>query len=334
MQESLKHRTDRSHAAQADGSVIVIQGPTASGKTAVACALADLLPVDLISADSRQIYRHMNIGTAKPDADELARHPHACIDIRNPDEDYSAGMFASDAPASIKSALEKGRIPVIVGGSGLYIRAACLGLFDESDADAKGLKAVREELTATLHSEGIDKLYAELQRSDPAAAEKYTDRNPRRILRALEFYRINGRPLTEARRADAREPDFHCEFYQIDLQRDELYRRINERAQAMFTAGLVEECEALLTMGYDPAANALNTVGYKEVFALLRGEIDRDEALELTARKTRNYAKRQLTWFRHAWPRTMLSGTVQEIANSIAYDYIRRSSSPNTGDSR
>lgn len=333
MQEALKHRTDRSPATQADGSVIVIQGPTASGKTAVACALADLMPVDLISADSRQIYRHMNIGTAKPDADELTRYPHACIDIRNPDEEYSAGMFASDALTSIKMALEKGRTPVIVGGSGLYIRAACHGLFDESDADAQDLKAVREELTATLNSEGIDKLYAELQSCDPAAAEKYADRNPRRILRALEFYRINGKPLSAAHKTDARAPDFHCEFYQIDLERDELYQRINERAKTMFATGLVEECEALLAMGYDPAANALNTVGYKEVFALLRGEIDREEALELTARKTRNYAKRQLTWFRHAWPHTMLGGTVQEIANSIAYDYIRRSSSPNAGDS-
>ena len=313
--------------------MIVIQGPTASGKTAVACALADLLPVDLISADSRQVYRHMNIGTAKPDAEELARHPHACIDIRNPDEDYSAGLYASDAQTSIKKAINKGRIPVIVGGSGLYIRAACLGLFDESDANTDRVNAIREELTATLHRDGIEELYTELQRSDPAAAAHYADRNPRRILRALEYYRINGTPLTEAHKSAAQEPDFQCEFYEIALEREELYRRINDRAEAMFGAGLVEECEALLAMGYDPAANALNTVGYKEVFALLRGDIDRDEALELTARKTRNYAKRQLTWFRHAWPRTLVRGTVHEIANSIAFDYIRRSSSPNTGES-
>ena len=318
---------------------IALVGATASGKTASALEFAFSLglhndfafPVEIISADSRQVYRHLSVGTAKPTPEELASAPHHFIDERNPDERFSAGDFGDEASRRLAEIRSRGKLPLIVGGSGLYVQALADGFFDEnaafeisgaSDDEQKNdleqtRRRVREELEQEWAAKGIEALRRELSAVDAASARKYADGNPRRIVRALEFYRIAGTPFSEAHGAFHVERDFTVRFFGVHLERDELYRRINNRAEEMFRRGLVEETEAALAMGYSPEANALNTVGYKEALALLRGEITLQRAVELTHQNTRRYAKRQLTWFRRDERIEWLSGSPEEIAHAM-----------------
>lgn len=308
---------------QAAPVVIALAGPTASGKTALAGAVAALLPVEVISADSRQIYRHLTIGTAKPSADLLRDIPHHFIDIIDPDETYSAGRFATEAAPVVQDILKRGRVPLVVGGSGLYIQALCEGFFrEESGID---VLPHRQHLEARLQSEGADVLYDELQRVDPVSAARYSDRNPRRLLRALEFFYATGRPLSAAHAEQQEQRSFRTLYFAPGHDRQELYRRIDARTVAMFADGIVEETAAVLAMGYTPDLNSLNTVGYKECVALLRGDISREEALRLTQQNTRRYAKRQLTWFRRnetiRWQDNS-STSAETFAKEIKNEYI------------
>lgn len=319
--------------SQSPITAIALVGPTASGKTGLSSYLSRLLPVEIISADSRQIYRQLTIGTAKPPAELMERVPHHFIDIVDPDEQYSAGRFGTEAAQTVRDIHERGRVPLIVGGSGLYIRALCEGLFDEATEDTS---EHREQLEARLAAGGIEPLYSELQRVDPVSAERYSDRNPRRILRALEYYYTAGQPFAEAH-SRAQQRDFRTLYFSLEWERAELYQNINSRTVHMFAYGLVEETEAVLARGYSPELNSLNTVGYKECIALLRGEITRDEAINLVQQNTRRYAKRQLTWFRRndAICRMKYSLEVdpsgqdllESIAKEIANEYISQSGS-------
>ncbi len=277
--------------------VLVLVGATASGKTATILRLAEQLPVEVISADSRQIYRYLDIGTAKPTLQERQRVPHYCIDIRDPDQTYSAGEFANDALRYIADIWSRGKLPCVVGGSGFYIHALCYGLFEQPPLPA--LRELRRQLQERLEQEGREALYEELCRVDPVSAARYPDRNPRRIVRALEFYYATGIPLSQAHRiwTPAQRP-FRTFWVGLAWERRQLYERINRRAEWMWHNGLVEETARVLQMGYTPDAPGLNTHGYKECIAYLFGQLSADEALALTQRRTRQYAKRQLTWFR------------------------------------
>lgn len=317
--EAVKQRAPA--ANRSAKTCIAIVGPTASGKTETALEVGALLPIEIISADARQIYRRLTIGTAKPSQEILAAHPHHYIDICEPDEYYSAGIFGDNAAETVQDIIARGRTPVIVGGSGLYIRALCEGLFESGRE--RDTSPHRQLLEQRLAAEGIDVLYGELKDVDPPLWHQYNDRNPRRIIRALEYYYAYGTPLSVARAARP-ERAFSTVYYGIDMERNELYERINTRAQFMFDSGLVEETRTVLDMGYPPTLNSLNTVGYKECIAYLNGCISLDEALRLTMQKTRNYAKRQLTWFRRNKNIDWLKGSSKDIAKVIVNRYFSR----------
>ncbi|MEN3026626.1 MAG: tRNA (adenosine(37)-N6)-dimethylallyltransferase MiaA [Chlorobiota bacterium] len=277
--------------------VLFLVGPTASGKTATILRLAEELPLEVISADSRQIYRYLDIGTAKPTVEERQRVPHYCVDIRNPDETYSAGEFAADALRLIPEIWARGKLPCIVGGSGFYVHAVYYGLFEQPPLPL--LREIRQQLQLRLEQEGREALYAELQRVDPVLAARYTDRNPRRLMRALEFYYATGIPLSRAHQLyPPRERSFRALWVGLQLDRRELYERINRRAEWMWYNGLVEETRSVLAMGYTLEAPGLNTHGYKECVEYLQGHLSAGEALKRMQHRTRQYAKRQLTWFR------------------------------------
>jgi tRNA dimethylallyltransferase len=318
---------------------IAIVGATASGKTATSLALVRLLQrqskfeslfdgiagAEIISADSRQIYRYLTIGTAKPSADELQEIPHHFVDCKNPDEIYSAGEFGTDAAARIDTLLAQKRFPIIVGGSGLYVQALCEGLFDE--AHPVDTSAARIQLEERLENEGISTLYKELRKVDLVLAERYNDMNPRRIVRALEYFYTTGIPLSEAQNTFETIRTFPTLYFGIDVERETLYDRINARTAAMFGIndddGIIAETAQVLALGYKQqpnqlnALNSLNTVGYKEAIAYLKGELTRQRALELAQQHTRHYAKRQMTWFRRNTHIHWFQGTPEEIAAQI-----------------
>ncbi|TLM67901.1 MAG: tRNA (adenosine(37)-N6)-dimethylallyltransferase MiaA [Deltaproteobacteria bacterium] len=270
-------------------------GPTASGKTAAALALASRFPLEVVSADSRQVYRLMDIGTAKPTAAERGCIPHHLIDVAWPDEPFDAARFVDMATASIDGIRSRGRLPLLVGGTGLYIRALTEGLVAAPAADP----GVRRHFEALAHQEGVAVLHRRLGEIDPESAARLAVRDRVRIIRALEVFELTGRPLS----AWQRDHGFRARRYRLlkialAPPRDELYRRIDARAAAMFAGGLVEETQALLAAGYDPQLKTLQTIGYREAIECLAGRLAREESLVRLQQATRRYAKRQLTWFR------------------------------------
>ena len=274
--------------------VPIITGPTVSGKTALSLLLAKELKGEIISADSRQFYKDMDIGTAKIRPEEQEGIPHHFIDILEPSDYYSAGMFAGDAREKISELQEKGICPIVVGGSGLYIKALTEGIF-EFDADFEPL---RKTLLERVDAEGLQTLYAELKAYDPAYAEKVSANDKQRITRALEVFLATGRTFTDWHNEKTEPADFEPVFIGLKMEREILYERINKRVDKMIEDGLIEEVKALQEKGFTSEMNALNTVGYKEVFAHLSGELNRYEMSELIKRNTRRYAKRQMTWFK------------------------------------
>lgn len=300
-------------------SLIVILGPTASGKTAVSIELSRLAGCEIISADSRQIYKYLDIGTAKPSQVELNTVPHHFIDIIYPDENYSAGRFGMEAEKTVEEIIQKKKIPLLVGGSGLYIRALCEGFFKEFNT--KERYEIRKKLTEGYDEQSKKSLYKLLLGIDPASADLYKDMNPRRVLRALEFFYSTGVPLSKAQKDSADRRDFKAIYFGIEIERDRLYSIIDKRAEAMWKGGLIKETKEILDFGFDPEINSLNTVGYKECIAYLKRKMSASEALEKMKQNTRRYAKRQMTWFRKNKEITWLHGYPEEIAKYIL-DFI------------
>ncbi len=274
--------------------VIVITGPTCSGKSYLGLKLAQQINGEIISADSRQIYKRLNIGTAKPSATELQRVKHHFIDILNPDEDYDVNKFSIQAEKVISEIQEINKTAVVVGGSGLYIKALIDGIIESVDKD----EDLREILLSKKEKYGVEFLYSELKKVDPVSCEKMLPQNWKRVIRALEVYHLTGRPIWQHHINQNKIPKFN--FYQIglNLDREVLYRSVEERVDEMIGKGLVEEVKRILNNGYDKNLNSLNTVGYKEIISYLEDEITLDRAIELIKRNTRRYAKRQLTWFK------------------------------------
>ena len=280
--------------------VIVILGPTASGKTDLSLELSAHLPSEIISADSRQIYKYMDIGTAKPNQTELSKAKHHFINILNPDQDYNAGQFGNDARKIIEELYLKSKIPIVVGGSGLYIKSLCEGLFRDGEEDDREKQSeIRLKLASRLENEGREKLYEELQLIDPVSAQKYSDLNPRRILRALEHYYLYNQTITESQKINNIYIDLNPIYFGINFERESLYQRINLRTEFMWENGLLDETKRLLFSGYSSNLNSLNTVGYKETIDYINGNSTETHAIDLIKQNTRRYAKRQLTWFRN-----------------------------------
>lgn len=271
----------------------VIIGPTSVGKTELSINLSALLECEIVSADSRQIYRELNIGVAKPGRDALERIPHHFINERSLEEPFSAGMFMTEALDRIADILDRGRIPLVTGGSTLYIRALEHGLADIPDIPP----SVRADIMKRLDQEGPEALYEVLRQVDPRAAATMDATKTQRLARALEVYEATGIPLSRFHETQAPPP---YAFRTIVLQRDreELYARIERRVDEMLAAGLVDEVRGLLEAGYDPECNPLHTIGYQEPIAFLKGKITEDEMVRSIKRNTRRYAKRQETWFR------------------------------------
>ena len=277
--------------------LVVIAGPTATGKTAFALALADRLrpawEAEVVSADARQIYRLMDIATAKPTAAERARLSHHLLDVVWPDETLTLAEYQRLANAAIAEVWAHGRLPLLVGGAGLYIRAVVDGLAIPEVAPQPELRA---ELEALLAVEGVAALHARLAALDPVAAERIDARNPRRLIRALEVCLVTGRPFSEQQ--DARQTPYRPLIFGLNMERDALYARADARIDAMLAAGLVAETEALLAHGYGWELPSMSSLGYREIGAYLRGETTLDEAIMRFKQATHGYIRRQLTWFR------------------------------------
>ncbi len=275
--------------------VIVICGPTASGKTGLSIELAKKMDGEIISCDSMQIYKDMTIGTAKPTLEEMQGIKHYLIDFVSPDERYSVADFKEDAENAIKEVLEKGKVPIVVGGTGLYVDALVYNIqYPEIEIDLE----YRKKLEERVEKEGVEKLYLEAQKIDKEAMEKISINDQKRIMRVLEIYHQTGKTKTELE-AESRsiEPQYDYLIYGIDMNRENLYDRINMRVDIMLEQGLIEEVKLLLEK-YKHFPTAMQGLGYKEVAGYLKGLLTKDEMIEILKRETRRYAKRQLTWFR------------------------------------
>ncbi len=275
--------------------ILLIVGPTAVGKTGLSLDLAKKLNnVEIISADSRQVYKYMNIGTAKPTPEELASVPHHFIDIKYPDEYYSAGKFSREARQTIDRLLNVNKFPIVAGGSGLYIRALVDGFFERQVFDQQ----VKARLKREIAKRGLEVLYERLKKTDPMSAEKLHPNDKHRIIRALEVYELTGIPLSEFQNQENIIASFEPVFVGLTRDRKHLYQIIEDRVDLMFEQGLVNEVIQLQKMGYHSKLNSMQTVGYREVFEYLDQKIEFDEMVRLIKQRSRNYAKRQLTWFR------------------------------------
>ncbi|HVJ63216.1 MAG TPA: tRNA (adenosine(37)-N6)-dimethylallyltransferase MiaA [Tahibacter sp.] len=299
---------------------ILLMGPTASGKTALACALADRFAVDLVSVDSALVYRGLDIGSAKPDAATLARYPHRLIDIREPNQPYSAGDFRDDALREMAQIVAAGRTPLLVGGTGLYFRALTVGFSDLPPADA----GVRARLAGDLERDGLAALHARLAASDPVAAARIRASDTQRVLRALEVIAVSGRPLSDlhGRRA-ARPPYRFLKLALMPTDRAPLHARIAQRFDAMLAMGFLDEVKKLRERG-DLHADlpAMRAVGYRQAWQHLDGEFD---VAELRARgvfATRQLAKRQITMLRAELDALTLdperTGLIDQVARAVA----------------
>jgi tRNA dimethylallyltransferase len=275
-------------------TVIVIVGPTCSGKTALSIELASKLKTEIISADSRQVYKYLNIGTAKPTKTQLKKIKHNLIDYLNPNENYNANKFSVEAFKIISKLQKQRKIPIVVGGSGLYIKALIDGIIDEVETD----EHYRSELYDLRKKHGNDFLYNELKKVDPESADKMLPQNWKRIIRALEVFHLTGKTIGYFHSTQKKKENYSFKQFGLEWDRTKLYELINKRVDDMIANGLVEEVKSILAMGYDIKINALNTVGYKEIISYLENEISLDKAIELIKRNTRHFAKRQLTWFK------------------------------------
>jgi tRNA dimethylallyltransferase len=273
--------------------VVAIVGPTAVGKTALSLRLARVVKGEVISADSRQIYRHMDIGTAKATYQEQALVSHHLIDIAEPDEQVTLAQIKALADAAIRDSWLRGRLPLLVGGTGLYVRAVLEGWMVP---EVPPNEELRRSLYARAETEGHDSLHRELKTVDPQAAQGIDARNVRRVVRALEVYHETGVPIS--RLQIKRPPDYRVLRIGLTLPRPALYARIDARVDAMLASGLVEEVRALLAHGYSPDLPSMSGLGYRQIAQHLAGEITLAEATALIKRHTRRFVRQQYNWFR------------------------------------
>ena len=275
--------------------VIVICGPTASGKTGLAIELAKKINGEIISSDSMQIYKDMTIGTAKPTEEEMQGIKHYLIDFVAPNKRYSVADFQKDAQKAIKEVLDKGKVPIIVGGTGLYVDTLIYNIqYPEFEIDIE----YRKNLEEMINKHGLEVAYNEAEKIDAEATKKISKNDKKRIMRILEIYHQTGKTKTELE-IESRKiaPPYNYLVYAINMDREKLYDRINQRVDIMINQGLIEEVQHLLKK-YKNFPTAMQGLGYKEVAEYLQGELTKEEMIEKLKRETRKYAKRQLTWFR------------------------------------
>ncbi len=274
--------------------MIAILGPTASGKSTLALDLAVRVDGEIVNCDSMQMVRYLEIGTAKPSSEDRRKVPHHLFDVLDPDEYFSAGAYMAQARATSREIVALGKVPIVVGGTGLYFRALVKGIFTGPGRSPE----LRDRLEGIVKRGGLAALYRILSRRDPALAGSLQPQDSVRIVRALEVMIQTGRKMSEVQAEIEPLIGFTLSVIGLNVPRARLYDRINRRVEQMFHLGLIDEVRALLERGYSPSAKGFEALGYRHALQAIRGELTVDEAVELTQRDTRRYAKRQLTWFR------------------------------------
>lgn len=306
-------------SAPTRGPLVVLVGPTGVGKTALSLALARRLPVpcEIISADSRQIYRGMDIGTAKPTSEERRQVPHHLLDLAAPDEVITLAQYQALCYRTVDAVLERGHLPLLVGGTGLYVRAVVEGwTVPRVPPDP----AFRQALERVAAEQGPEALFRRLQEVDPEAAARVDPRNVRRVIRALEVYKATGKPFSVYQRRDP--PPYCVLMLGLTMPREDLYARVDARIDHMLQAGLVDEVRELLEAGYAPDLPAMTGLGYREIALYLRGEVTREEAIALLRRNTRRFIRHQCNWFRLDDPRIRWcdareAGLVEQVSQEV-----------------
>jgi tRNA dimethylallyltransferase len=303
---------------------VIICGPTGSGKSALGMAVCERFGGSIIGADSRQIYKKLDIGTAKPSIEDMWKIPHYIVDIIDITGEFTAVKFDELAKDSIEQIFAAGRIPVVVGGAGLYLEALTRGIVDAPPKNDE----IRKGLERRIEQDGCEKLHDELREIDPESADIISPNDPVRIVRALELFELSGMPASLIRRTGSyRPPEIRFLWIGINLPRDTLYERIDARVDLMVTAGLIDEVKRLVDDGLGEALKAKKIVGYTEILNGLEGDYSMDEAINLIKRHTRNYAKRQMTWFRNRlspkWINPLETGFHDKVFELID-DYLKR----------
>ena len=276
--------------------LVILTGPTAVGKTALSVDLAREIGGEIISADSMQVYQYMDIGSAKITKDEMQDIPHYLVDVLDPKEDFNVYLFQKMAKEALEKIYEKGRIPILVGGTGFYIQSVLYDIdFTENDSDTP----YRAELEKLAEEKGAEYLHQMLREVDEVSADNIHANNVKRVIRALEYYKLTGDPISEHNQTEReKESPYDFNYFVLNDDRAKLYERIEQRVDKMVADGLIEEVQKLKDMGLDRTYVSMQGLGYKEILAYLEGEYDLERALYLIKRDTRHFAKRQLTWFR------------------------------------
>jgi tRNA dimethylallyltransferase len=304
--------------------VVVIVGPTCSGKTKLSLILAEIFKTEIISADSRQIYKLLDIGTAKPSYSELKKIKHYFIDDLDPTENFNANEFEQNTETILKDLHLRNKIPIVVGGSGLYIKALIDGIVESADSNFQ----LKNELLELRQKFGNEYLYNELKKVDPDSASRMLPQNWKRVIRALEVYKLTGKSISNHFLEQKKKNEFNFLQYGLLWDRKKLYQNIEIRVDKMIKDGLVDEVKEILKKSYSKELNSLNTVGYKEIIDYLANKISLENAVELIKRNTRRYAKRQMTWFRAddriKWFEITDSKELETIAQKIFKDVNER----------
>lgn len=276
--------------------IIVIAGPTASGKTALSIALAKALDGEIISADSMQVYKEMDIGTAKVTMEEAQGVPHHLIDIITPEEEWNVMIFQQRAKAAIADIASRGKVPILCGGTGFYLRAL---LYDAQFDEEEGQPELRKQLEQEMKEQGAEVLHSRLREVDPVSADKIHPNNEKRVIRALEYYMLHQEPISQYNEEQKqKESPYDICFIALTMEREKLYQRIDKRVDLMIEQGLVEEVKGLLERGVKPEWVSMQGLGYKEIVPYIQEKTTLEDAVYILKRDTRHFAKRQLTWFR------------------------------------
>lgn len=305
--------------------IIVICGPTGTGKTAAAISTAQAIGAEIVSADSMQIYRYMDIGTAKPSLEEQSLIRHHLIDIVNPDEPFDARKYAVMAGDAIQSIASRNRAVLVVGGTGLYIRALLHGLFTLENGNVM----VRDRLKQKASLEGLDCLYSELKRCDPESADRIHPNDTYRIIRALEIFETTGTPMSVLHQQHGFSTEiFAAAMIGLSRQKELLYQRIDNRVDQMLAAGLIQEVQSLLDRGYSSTLKSMTSLGYRHMADHLAGKMPLTEAILSMKRDTRRYAKRQMTWFRSEKNIQWIDATNTDAVKKAAENYLAMHANP------
>jgi len=276
--------------------IVVLTGPTAVGKTKLSIELAKKIGGEIISADSMQVYKHMDIGSAKIRTEEMGGIPHFLVDELEPSEEFNVVVFQQKTKQYMKEIYERGHIPILVGGTGFYIQAVLYDIHFSQDDDNH---QIRKELESMASEKGPEYMHEELRKIDPASADAIHANNVKRVIRALEYYKLTGQRISEHNEEQRNnESPYDFSYFVLNDHRELLYERIDKRVDEMITEGLVDEVKHLKELGYDRSYVSMQALGYKEIFGYLEGEISLDEAIYIIKRDTRHFAKRQITWFK------------------------------------